>query len=573
MTNSMDNSYDPMIMVVGYKHLFDQELSLEEIIEIISKYPSYFWLDIFAKIESLLVTSRPKNFNTQAYLAMTFFPPSTLSRIQRKAKGLEVYFSLGQINFLRKLAIAYGGSGDNVEIPPKVELSKVLLLSTDIQSEYDNTAIKKEEDKLESFAKFVARNGYLNTSIDFLALFARTDGMYIEQAKKLPLYDNVTFADFFIQHVGITVDEAIALSLALVTPLFQTAETVLGQTTIINPENYFDQAIIDPQKIKAIINSLTIDFSELKKDILKELENLDPSNYPVGYNLKVFRKTPLVRLENGYLVCVSLPCLIQKATQNAIWMLLDYVPKEQRQKTLNDLTDYRGRLFEEYIKEICKVFESQNKKISFCYIPPESNSTREEVGDSILIQDGKVVIFEAKSRQFNESFKATGDWNNDKLFIEELILKATGQIDIAAKKIKDGKISFPIDPKDIKKIYPVIVTYEPVPMHAKMQRFVRQKVQDASLLIDSIFAPLEIITVDDLERLRDATSTSTIVELLEAKDNGDPHSIETSFHNFFAKFISENEILSNGWNAEKGEQIWKQIRKTLKFRDEVFENK
>lgn len=570
MTNSINNSYDPMMMVIGYEHLFNKELSLEEIISIISKYPAYFWLDIFAKIESLLLTPRPKDFNAQACLAMTFFPPSAISRIQRKGKSKEAYFSLGQINLLRKLAIVYGGSGNNVEIP-KIDLSKVLLTATDIHSEYDNTAIKKDEDKLEAFAKFITRNGYLNINIDFLALFARTDGMYIEQAKKLPLYNETTFAEFFIQHVGITVDEAIALSLAMVTPLFQEVDVVLGQTTIINPENYFDQAVINPKKVEAIIKSLTIDFSELKQEISKELENLDPSADPVGYSLKVFRKAPLVRLENGHLACVSLPCLIQKATQNAIWMLLDYVPKEQRQKTLNDLTDYRGRLFEEYIKEICRVFESQNKKISFHYIPPEANATKQEVCDSILIQDGKLVIFEAKSRQFNESFKATGDWNEDKLFIEELILKAAGQIDIAAKKIKDGQISFPLKPEDIKKIYPVIVTYEPVPMHAKMQRFVRQKVQEAGLLTDSIFAPLEIITIDDLERMRDSTNTSTIVELLEAKNSGDPHSSETSFHNFFAKFLSENEILSSGWNAQKSEEMWKQIRKTLKFKEEPLE--
>jgi hypothetical protein len=250
-------------------------------------------------------------------------------------------------------------------------------------------------------------------------------------------------------------------------------------------------------------------------------------------------------------------------------MPLDHVTGKEKQKMLNELTDYRGRLFGEYLKDICRLFETQNKKISFRYIPAESANNYEEVGDSILIQENEIVIFEAKSRQFNEKFKTTGDWQDDPLFIDELIIKGANQIETAAKKIKMGQIDkLPILTEKISKIYPVLVTYEPIPMHAKMQRFVREKVFEAGLLRDAIFAPLEIMSIEDLERLRDASTSSTIIDLLGIKNNTDPHASETSFHNFFSRFLFSNEVISNGWNVEKSKNIWKQIRKFLRFKEE-----
>ena len=90
----------------------------------------------------------------------------------------------------------------------------------------------------------------------------------------------------------------------------------------------------------------------------------------------------------------------EKTTQNVIWMPLRNIKDATDRKSLiNALTEYRGHLFEEYLKELCTIFECKNEKISFVYIPPESTNDHQEVGDSILIQGEEIIIFEAKSRQ------------------------------------------------------------------------------------------------------------------------------------------------------------------------------
>ena len=566
----MENKYDFLTLIAGHKLLFHCELNLEDVIEIISKYPAELWLDLFSKIEGFLLVQRGADFDPQVFLSENLFPPSTISRTKRNTEKMTAYFSLGQINLLRKLAIAYGNN-ENIKEIPKIDISKVLLAAHDIHTEYDVPVGEKAD--LENFAKFIIRSGYINENLDFSSLLARADEMYIEQAKKLFLYPEVTFNDFFLKHVGINPEEAISLSFALATPFFLSKEQLFGQTAIINPKNYFENTILDQGKIDSIIANLAVDFSEVKKEVLKELENLDPATTPIGYSLRLFRKAPLVRLKDGRLVCVSLSCLLQKATQNAVWMSVSSASKDQREKLIIDLTNYRGRLFEEYIKELCSVFESKNQKIKFFYLPPESNKDHEEVGDSILAQESDVLIFEAKSRQFNESFKNTGEWEDDELFINEMIVKAASQIEEAARKIREGVVAdFLFKSETIKRIYPVVVTYEPVPMHSKMLRFVRQKVREAGLLTDEVFAPLEVIHVADLERLTDACDTVTIIDLLREKHGGDPHAAETSFHNFFSLFLNENQIISNGRNAEKSKKIFSYITKNLKLKELQKEN-
>jgi hypothetical protein len=562
----MENPYDQLTITVGHEYLFHTRLTLEEVIEIISRYPTSLWLDLFSKIESFLVIQR-KDLDPQIYLAEGLFPPSTLSRTRRKTKDRIAYFSLGQINLLRKFAIAYGTT-DNIAEIPKLEISKALLAAHDLHNEYDDSMAKGGD--LESFAKFIIRNGYLNGTTDFLSLLTRTHGIYIDQAKKLPLYPSVTFTDFFTERVGLDPEDALALSFALATPFFQNKELLWGQTTIINPRNYFEKTLVDSGKIDSIIESLATDFLKMKENVLKELKNFDPSTIPTGYSLGVFRKAPLIRLSNGNLVCSNLSCLLEKATQNVIWMPLTGVKEDEKGRIVNDLTNYRGNLFGEYVKELCSVFENKNKKIFFLYIPPESTKDSEEVGDSILIQGDKLVVIEAKSRQFNEAFKSTGEWEKDKLFLG-LIEKAASQIEIAARKIKSGKVgNFPSEPLNIKRIYPVIVTYENLPMHGKILRFIRQKIREAGLLTDPIFAPVEILNIDDFERLTDVADTFTLIDLLDAKNIVNPHASETSFHNFFANFFNTNRTISNGWLKVKSETIWNEIVKKLKFKETLL---
>lgn len=552
----MENNFEHILISAGQKNLFGNEISQEEVIEIISKYPTTLWLDLFSKIESFLIIPREEFFKPHVFLVENLFCPSALERTKRKANIGNVYFSLGQLNLLRKLAIIHGNESNQTEIE-KIDITKVLLGAQDIHNGYDE--INSAPDDFENFCKFVLRSGYLNSNTDSSTLFFRAKKIYLDQSDRLPLYPNIPFSDFFQQTVGMTPLEAICLNFALVNPFFLAKETLWGQTAIL-PTNYFGQTTIDPKMISLTIDSIAVDFDVVKQDLINEVGGKDLKVLPVGYDLSIFRKTPIIRLSDGRLICANLSCLLQKATHNIIWMATKGVTGNAKKALINDLTQYRGELFEEYLKEICSEMCTKNANISFIHIPPEETEDHEEIGDSILTQGNKIVIFEAKSRQFLESFKTTGDWANDPTFIEEFI-KASQQIETAANKIISGAISIAgVDSSLIEKIYPVIVTYESVPMHGKMQRFIRQKVQEAGFLTGNVFAPLEIIIIDDLEHSIDAVETVSLIDILNEKNSGnDPHASESNLHNFFTQYLSQNRVLSTGWQRQQVDRVYDEV--------------
>ena len=565
----MENPYAKLAMAVGHENLFHRKLTLEEIIEIISKYPTILWLDIFAKIEGFLLIPPEKKFDAQSYLAEKLFPPSTLTRTGKKSEEKEYYFSLAQLNIGRKLAIKHGLDTGNMTPPSKVEISKILLGIQDTSNEYDQHHIISND--LKGFCKFCIRNGYLNNnmSTSFGTLFSRAYRMYVTPKEQIFFKDGMILSDLLKKEIGLTLEQAMALNFALTVPFCQANGTFWETTLIINPKTFFSNNAIEEVEVDSIIDNLVINYAEAKRKIIYELEDVSFSTSPVGYNLEVFRKTPFIRFPTGQIACVSLFSLFEKSTQNVIWMSLkNLTTKEDRDTAVNKLTDYRGRLFEAHLKEVCRIFESKNNKISFFYISPESTADHEEVGDSILIQGNEIVIFEAKSRQFNESFKYTGDWENDSHFMDDLIKGSSEQIQQAAKKILDGKIkNFPIEPKDIKRIHPVVVTYDPVPMFGKVQKLIREKIKEYGYLNADIFAPFEIVKMEDLEDVMDSADTHTLIDLLKEKNlSNNLDASEADFHNFLAYFINTHETISNGWQSEQSDIFFKKsLEPNLKF--------
>ena len=83
---------------------------------------------------------------------------------------------------------------------------------------------------------------------------------------------------------------------------------------------------------------------------------------------------------------------------------------------------------------------------------------------------------------------------------------------------------------------------------------------------EKFFAPLEIVHIDDLERVADISDTITMIDLLKEKNADGIHAEETNFHNFFSLFLINTKLVSNGWLRKKSDKIWGIIKKILKFK-------
>jgi Helix-turn-helix domain len=217
----MENAYDHISVCVGYKDVFGNEIPQEELIRIISKYPLSLWLDLFAKIEGFLLVKRPDIPDVQAYLSQAFFTSDILSKIKAQNAEPVMCFSFGQLNLLRKLAIAYGTDGKETELLIS-DITIVLLAAQDFHNDYDELIGGAED--FESFCKFVIRNGYLNNPTNFSTSFSRGYQMNMIQATEVVFRADKSFNDFFFENTKMTVGEAMALNFALSNPFLQSKE-------------------------------------------------------------------------------------------------------------------------------------------------------------------------------------------------------------------------------------------------------------------------------------------------------------------------------------------------------------
>jgi hypothetical protein len=342
------------------------------------------------------------------FLVESFFCKSALERTKRKKHTDCYYFSIGQINVLRKLVIVYATDNGN-NVIDKTDLTKVLLGAQDIHNSYDESEAIPEN--FENYCKFAIRSGYLNYYPDLTSLLYRSKKMYVDIAKDEPYKNETSFEIFFNEAVGISPLESIFLCSALFNPFLQDVTLIRDQTVIL-PNDYFKQTNIDNKIINSLIDKLSISVDLAKEHILEEVTNKNLKEIPLGYNLDLFRKSPMLKLYDGRLVCLSFVSLLEKTTKNLPWML-----NLGENKCVNNLTRYRGLIFDRYIQWLCSEMSLLNKNLHSVYIPAKDTKRHEEIGDSILIQDDKIVIIEAKSRQFKEEFKATGDWGLDSRFI------------------------------------------------------------------------------------------------------------------------------------------------------------
>lgn len=570
----MENNYDYITVSLGHENAFGVRLSRQELIDIVSKHPAALWLDVLAKIEAFMLCKRPDVSDVQKYLCDELLPQGAYDYfVKKRGEGSWAVFSFGAVNILRKLAIAYGAESQNVELP-KADIMTALLACQDLHSDYDVKHFGGADD-FDKFCKFVIRSGYLNSPTNFSTLFYRTQQMYLTQARDVTFLPDVDFRSLFAKHVGLQIEEVLALSFVLSSPFLQSKEQLIGQTTIINAGSFFEEVELSEVKARALLENLTVDIEVAKSAVERELVHTKNgfADTPLGYDVSVFRKQPMIRLKNGKLVCGNLDCFFQKTTQNLIWMLKDRIiglDEKDGKKVVQDLASYRGHLFENYSRYILGEMSRQSGgKLSFIYVPANDANGNEEVGDALLAQGDSLVIVEAKSRQYLESFKTSGDWDEDRRFMEELISKSTEQIDVAARKIMDGKIETFPNSSQIKKIYPVIVTYEPLAMHSKVQRVIRKKVKDLNHLTDSIFAPVEVVYIGHLEELMDTANTLTLIDWLNLKSAGDAHARETSLHNFSADYMRSNTLISNGWESSQVKKFSEEvIAPNIKFKKE-----
>lgn len=542
-----------IIIKVGHENLFGREVSEQQIVQTLAKYPLHQVLELLSKIDILLhVTSQgfDRFGSMQGFLCSNILTGSVLTRTTKKFPNqLCAFFSRGQLNYLKKLALLNCEFNDNQENIwkdlKKREISEVFLGANDITNDDMNLP---EDPSEEDMLSFFIRTHFLDQDSNHKSKLIRAYLMFCKFSAPIGGYSDLD--TLFLDKIGLKPIEILSICFVLICPFLGNKETLAGKPVILEPSEFFKTVPIPFDNITKVLELIGIDLEELKGkfDIKKTLS---------GFDLEVFTKKPLLKLskdDRTKYLCLDSIALIDKFTIGMNWLI------GNENELSRSLTSYRGNRFEEYVRHLLKRYCNIRKgNLEFLYIH-DFGKNNEELGDAIILdrKNKTVLVFEAKSRQYPDAVKTRGDLD-----------VLTGDLNVAAKqlneaieKLKNGGLKEKgIDPSGLR-FYPLITFYDTIPSDEGLQRYFRRKFKQNHFFEQDDVAQPEIIGISSIEGAYQLTADlpDILIKKHSTKEGEDAHLggyVSIMYKDYKYDFLDEElkEVLSEITKRTKLDQL------------------
>jgi hypothetical protein len=287
--------------------------------------------------------------------------------------------------------------------------------------------------------------------------------------------------------------------------------------------------IIKVQELREQVPQMVDVFSrylELESQTIEELRMALHENGNVEqYSLKAIRQKPILRLSDGNAIVLDPVFHMEKAMAGPLFMLTGQ---------FKDLLGHFGDAFEKYAQSILlKMYPQAGTDLRMGDDLKLMGSDGEvEIADACLIDGDRLLLFEMKAVWVRDDRVADRDHEG---YLNELRQKygksgrIADQIARAINRLVSGEWTLRgHDMKDTRRIYPILIAYDPLLNTLGHPWFFRSEFSDAlepdGLLSRSKvvmvknqweIAPVTIITVDVLENLEASVRNFDLVDLLE----------------------------------------------------------
>jgi hypothetical protein len=305
------------------------------------------------------------------------------------------------------------------------------------------------------------------------------------------------------------------------------------ESSRIDPTKFISSTLVKRADFDRYLALDAIKLSALRKD-MEEQRNILPY-----FDFVVFRKSPLIELSDGSLLCVDPSFLLEKLSAGFYWTILNSLPKQTRRTAFQAF----GYLFEVYVDELLREVYPPDRYISFASFDKKN----EEAFDGIIVYPGNhLIVLEYKGGFLTIEAKYGGkirklEKDLDKKFGRS---RGAGVQQLATKieklfhrdKAKRERIA-ELGEIVTTKITPVLIVQEsflrfrPINfiLHKWFKKLLRQKKITKAVKI----APLQVIDIDSLQRLKTnlAAGDFTLEQCLNLRAADDPEMTST-FHEF-----------------------------------------
>jgi hypothetical protein len=301
--------------------------------------------------------------------------------------------------------------------------------------------------------------------------------------------------DAFQRHTTMTISDYFTIGAAVLARLAVRGSNEPTVLPAIEPAEYFSSASIDVATWQAFFKLSARDPDTLRQELLAEQDTYGPTTY----GSLTFERHPLVEIEPGVYVPVSMNSLQRRVSEGVFHLLRDAATSEGR-----DLRRYSsrfGRVFQESVEQTLRrgvAFGREETPI----VADVNYGTAAQPRDStdvILGYERNPVFVEVVSGPLLAATITRGDLASFRKDADRLVVEKARQLDESIAAFKGGDLVLPgADPAAVSRVWPVIVTSHPFPHRELIIRAVEQRVRDAGHLQGERIAGLAVVSAEEL---------------------------------------------------------------------------
>jgi hypothetical protein len=339
----------------------------------------------------------------------------------------------------------------------------------------------------------------------------------------------------FEARYGITVEDLLLTGAGVfaMCAAFDPSKSNCFEQLVINTRTFLTHSSFPPDKLARVLSVLGARIDEMSQSLLCQ-----PTQSAIS-DFSPFRRHPIVTMDDQRFICLDRAFLMKFLVDGVYWLLHDALPNATQQGLFRS---YFGRMYALYLNRLFEgvyggytsrlLARSYNAEVRFEDGTELCDGLIDETGDTLVLMEYKGALLTTRVKYSGNKAALIGELDAKFVKGEGRHKKGAAQLAHSIKKLTEGfNIRLPglRDVTRIRKIYPVLVSYEPSLVGPLVPRYVGEAFQSQLPfpLPDGFpqVAPLTVLTSQDVEAYCSLKGRKPLAQIIEgylaAGGNGD----------------------------------------------------
>ena len=501
-------------VLITHREIVGKEPTRDDLGTVLKKYSRREVVNFFGKLNCLLATwQNEPNIERDSKLA-TYLLPVYQERLQAIRNGplTRLLFSRLTLLFILKQACLVSPSeGSSVTTDAgRADMGLCCLMANDLVL---NSVPSASDDMLRKIANLLPFSDYVPTD-HYPMEIARTK-LILEEILTLPEIkegkDFVDISKLFEEKFGLSPQVFCELVFGCATrSLDISPEKLADPEALILRDTYFQHSTISSKLVAQFLSKVAIPETEFAAKIAESVKR-------PGDDLTVIQQFPIIEIVPQRFLCIDPGFLVEKSGRGFYWALFSELSNAEKTK----LPGFWGKLFESYVNFIIKRCYTAGGR----FIPAPRFANGDPSFDACLLEGRDLIVFEHKSSVLRADAKYAGDVEKlrselNAKFVEgeENERKGVAQLNHNLCRFLSGELLGELDPKDISRIYPVLVCLEGSMTAPYVAQYLRDKFKEIypRKKFLQVVTPLFTLGITDVENLLGYLDSFELARILDS---------------------------------------------------------